>query len=541
MATEVIIDAMPFDSREVTDPETGDVYYDRIHSAEDFAQWLSTFFGNGIVVAGSQAISSELRVTSSGLVATVEPGAIVINGRTGWVSTNLSLDISAGGQTGRWDRVVAELNIPNDRQISIKVVQGTNSAPPSLVRTGNVYQLSLAKLRIEAGSASAVVTDERSDLELCGPSNVLVGVQIPEAPTGDEAANIAISDALAQAYELTNPNKNVEKALDKLKNSISVVVSVNGRTGAVTVQEKITASGLLKGDGNGGVTPNGTVSVEQGGTGATTLASGGLLKGNGQGAVGTLSGVGALFASASGSPQFGILPVVLGGTGQNSVDGTPTQNSPKLITSGGVYNALANRIATFNGKTGDVTYNAGAIIHEVTQYINYSDPAENTNPTTFSLDLGTNGYAKHVLLGISYGNRSNGFYNFQKRLTNMDAPCQAAVIELIYKEGIGYIARVVSEVVDTNNKFLGTAESYLHGTSNLTDILTIADDEYDFGGSSIISLSTAEGFLDGTLGGYVSLGKISTDVNQRYVFFEIEKGVDVAITYQFTATALVIE
>ena len=55
MATEVIIDAMPFDSREVTDPETGDVYYDRIHSAEDFAQWLSTFFGNGIVVAGSNS------------------------------------------------------------------------------------------------------------------------------------------------------------------------------------------------------------------------------------------------------------------------------------------------------------------------------------------------------------------------------------------------------------------------------------------------------------------------------------------------------
>lgn len=378
MATEVIIDAMPFDSREVTDPETGDVYYDRIHSAEDFAQWLSTFFGNGIVVAGSQAISSELRVTSSGLVVTVEPGAIVINGRTGWVSTNLSLDISAGGQTGRWDRVVAELNIPNDRQISIKVVQGTNSAPPSLVRTGNVYQLSLAKLRIEAGSASAVVTDERSDLELCGPSNVLVGVQIPEAPTGDTATNIAISDALAQAYELTNPNKNVEKALDKLKNSISVVVSVNGRTGAVTVQEKITASGLLKGDGNGGVTPNGTVSVEQGGTGATTLASGGLLKGNGQGAIGTLSGVGALFALVSGNPQFGTLPVSAGGTGQTSVDGTPTQDSQKLITSGGVFAALANYLALAGGTmTGNIkmSNNKGIYLPDALNYIGVQNNA----------------------------------------------------------------------------------------------------------------------------------------------------------------------
>lgn len=55
--------------------------------------------------------------------------------------------------------------------------------------------------------------------------------------------------------------------------------------------------------------------VENGGTGATTFAQGGLLLGNGTDPVQTLTGTGAVFATASGSPQFGTLPVSCGGTG----------------------------------------------------------------------------------------------------------------------------------------------------------------------------------------------------------------------------------
>lgn len=55
--------------------------------------------------------------------------------------------------------------------------------------------------------------------------------------------------------------------------------------------------------------------VENGGTGASTLAQGGLLVGQGTNAVQTLTGTGALFATQSGTPQFGTLPVSCGGTG----------------------------------------------------------------------------------------------------------------------------------------------------------------------------------------------------------------------------------
>lgn len=57
------------------------------------------------------------------------------------------------------------------------------------------------------------------------------------------------------------------------------------------------------------------LSVENGGTGVTTHAQGGILIGQGTNAVQTLTGTGAVYATASGSPQFGTLPVSCGGTG----------------------------------------------------------------------------------------------------------------------------------------------------------------------------------------------------------------------------------
>lgn len=57
------------------------------------------------------------------------------------------------------------------------------------------------------------------------------------------------------------------------------------------------------------------LSVENGGTGKTTLTQGGVLIGQGVNPVESLTGTGALFATSSGSPQFGTLPVSCGGTG----------------------------------------------------------------------------------------------------------------------------------------------------------------------------------------------------------------------------------
>lgn len=100
-----------------------------------------------------------------------------------------------------------------------------------------------------------------------------------------------------------------------------------------TRQAKITASGLLKGDGSGGVTANGTVAVAQGGTGATTVAAArnALGLGNTSGAVPVANGgTGATTAAAARTNlgaaatshthaasdiTSGTLPITRGGTG----------------------------------------------------------------------------------------------------------------------------------------------------------------------------------------------------------------------------------
>lgn len=49
---------------------------------------------------------------------------------------------------------------------------------------------------------------------------------------------------------------------------------------------------------------------------------------------------------AAGDITSGTLPVARGGTGNTSVDTTPTSGSTKMVTSGGVYDALAKKAAT---------------------------------------------------------------------------------------------------------------------------------------------------------------------------------------------------
>jgi len=115
---------------------------------------------------------------------------------------------------------------------------------------------------------------------------------------------------------------------------------------------------------------SGAINVSSGGTGSTTFTSNAILTGNGTSAVvAKATANGAAYAtSANGELTFGTLPVAQGGTGQvslqatrnamglgnttgalpvenggtgnTSYDSTPTANSTKMVTSGGVKAAL---------------------------------------------------------------------------------------------------------------------------------------------------------------------------------------------------------
>lgn len=137
-------------------------------------------------------------------------------------------------------------------------------------------------------------------------------------------------------------------------------------------QAKITVSGLLKGDGSGGVSANGTVTVAQGGTGATTAAD-------------ALSNLGAAAAShnhAASAITSGTLGVARGGTGASSF----TANSA-IISGSTTTSALTTRSITNNTSTSTaLTANTNLITANTLRYHTNrtsSVGAADTNYTTY--------------------------------------------------------------------------------------------------------------------------------------------------------------
>lgn len=208
--------AMPFDSEVITNPKTGQEEYDRVAHSKDLADLVRAYFSNGILVQGSDMLTNELQVLHlSAMSCVVKPGGIIINGRTGFLENEQTIEFDVGTQNPRIDRVVAELNIA-ERNIYIRVLKGTATADPKpvdIMQTEDIYQIPLAQVRINANqSVIASVTDERGGYI----SNVLLN----QAPRTDvQAAEIKISEVVRNLYGLTADNGNVEKAFEKVKNT----------------------------------------------------------------------------------------------------------------------------------------------------------------------------------------------------------------------------------------------------------------------------------------------------------------------------------
>ncbi|WP_206460490.1 hypothetical protein [Anaerovorax sp. IOR16] len=212
--SKITLKAMPFDSKEILDPKTGVEVYDRVAYSKDLADWLRTYFSNGILVQGGDVLGSQMQVIHNvGMVCTIKAGGVCINGRSGWLEKDTEVTLKVGGALPRYDRIVAELNIPDDRGIYIKVLEGLPASEPeypALTQTEDVYQIPLARIKIEADSAKiAEVIDERNDYI----SNVTIGIK---PPTGMDAETVKVSDKTKRLYGVENVDEALKNALAHL-------------------------------------------------------------------------------------------------------------------------------------------------------------------------------------------------------------------------------------------------------------------------------------------------------------------------------------
>lgn len=213
-----IINGIPFDANAIIDQE-GEVSYDYVLFAEDIAQWLSTYFGNGILVPKAALMTTQFQVSkASETQVSINKGNIVINGRTGFLKNpyNMNIDYANAGKQ-RIDRIVIELNtnetVNEFRPLVLKGVESEqNPQIPDITRDAylGIYQMSLANVLVTADGVQTI-TDERNDSNLCGVSQVLIGVKPAVPVTGDSALNISYDTSYTGVEE-----KTVQDALDNL-------------------------------------------------------------------------------------------------------------------------------------------------------------------------------------------------------------------------------------------------------------------------------------------------------------------------------------
>lgn len=219
MSSTILMRGIPFDAQETYNSHTGKTEYDRVAYSADVADWFDTMFSTGIVIPGGGTFTTELKVESqSGMHVKINPGRAVINGRLGYIEEAQVLDLDDPSTSNRIDRIVVELNL-TERNFYVKTLKGTPSSSPVAVaptKTDTIYQLVLADVLVTANvSGTANITDQRNNAELCGISNVRVGVYIP---TSDSSENIEVSgdasDELGGATNVQDALKNVYQVGD---------------------------------------------------------------------------------------------------------------------------------------------------------------------------------------------------------------------------------------------------------------------------------------------------------------------------------------
>lgn len=211
---------------------------DRKYNADNIAFDKAIFYSDGVVVQGGNVIGSQLKVEAvEGMQVKVNAGTAIIKGYTvtfdGVADGSELVTLPQSDLTkDRIDRVVLELNLNDDkRDIILKSIQGTpatNPTVPTLTRTDLVYQISLAQIRVIANSGTiGTITDERSNSEVCGISNITVGIT---PPTGNDAVTVTVSDATKSLF---SGKENVDACLQQLNSYVPLSRPLELTTGVI--------------------------------------------------------------------------------------------------------------------------------------------------------------------------------------------------------------------------------------------------------------------------------------------------------------------
>lgn len=213
----------------------------RRYSSAAFAKFMRLFYSDGVVTNGGNSL--QVRKSSSNLSITVDTGSAIVQGYAYFnEDAPLSLPVTAAhASLPRIDRVVLRLDLTlSARDISAAILTGTPAAsptPPALTRTENVWELSLAQLRIPANAVTIqTVTDERLDADVCGISE---GLYTLDASEFESRAEEILNELSSQGYVTlteynSKVNQNVKTTASPTFAGLTVTGAINGKADLAT-------------------------------------------------------------------------------------------------------------------------------------------------------------------------------------------------------------------------------------------------------------------------------------------------------------------
>jgi len=144
---------------------------DRKYKAEEWAEYFSSFIGNGVFPSPATNLMVQ---ANSNMILTVKAGKAWINGYFFYntTDTNIQLD-TADGVLKRIDRIVIRWSLKN-RNIIIAVKKGDYASTPvatDLQRDADIYELAIADVLVNNGVIEIVqsnITDQRYNSHICG-------------------------------------------------------------------------------------------------------------------------------------------------------------------------------------------------------------------------------------------------------------------------------------------------------------------------------------------------------------------------------------
>lgn len=189
------------------DPVEQDGIADREYNAQQFTDYFHALVTTGLM----KGLYNELKVTANGsnMMVEIDTGVAFVQGRYYRNDSKLSHthDTESLGKN-RIDRIVVRRDLNTEaryvRSFIKKGVASTNPVAPALTRNANVYEISLAQVKIIGGQTfipANAVTDERGNDSLCpwAGSNILPNFDDSELESLINKVNTLDSEAIRKA------------------------------------------------------------------------------------------------------------------------------------------------------------------------------------------------------------------------------------------------------------------------------------------------------------------------------------------------------